>query len=95
MSKGVETPDDSLSDHRLPTLSETESHTLASTTISRQLTPESDVIIVGGPETSSRRLQAESENPTEEDRKLGYKNNKVSADMSEDLILTNHRRHRQ
>ena len=95
LSKGVETPDDSLPDHRLPTLSETESRTLASTTISRQLTPESDVIVVGAPKTSSRRLQAESENSTEEDHKPGYKNNEVSADMSEDLILTNCRRRRQ
>jgi hypothetical protein len=93
LSKGVETSDDNLLDHRLPTPSETESWTLASTTISRQLTPESDVIVVGAPETSSRQLQAESENPTKEDRKPGYKNNEVSADMSEDLILTNCKRH--
>jgi hypothetical protein len=92
MSKGVEIPNDSLPDHRLPTPSETESRTLASTTISQQLTPESDVIIVGAPESSSRRLQAESENSTEEDRKPGYKNNEVSADVSEDLILTDRRR---
>ena len=94
-SKGVETPDDSLPDYRLPTPSETESRTLASTMISRQLTPETNVIVVGAPKTSSRRLQAESENSTEEDYKLGYKNNEVSADMSEDLILTNRRRRRQ
>jgi hypothetical protein len=95
MSKGVEIPNDSLPDHRLPTTSETESQTLASTTISRQLTPESDVIVVGAPGTSSRWLQVESENSTKEDRKPGYKNNEVSADVSEDLILMDRRRRRQ
>ena len=96
LGKRYESHKDNLPDHRLPTPSETGSHELTPATISRRLTPSSDVIVVRASETSSRLPPAELEDPSEdEDRRLGYKNNEVSSDISEDLILTNRRRRHQ
>ena len=96
LGKGHESHEDNLHDHRLPTPSETESRELTPATISRQLTPSSDVIVVRASETSSQLPPAELEDPSEdEDPRPGYKNNEVSSDISEDLILTNRRRRRQ
>jgi hypothetical protein len=98
LSKGVEAPDSNLPDHKLPTSSETKSHELTPATTSRQLTPSSNMIVVTSSGISTNRQSTlpptESEDPSaNKGRKPGYKNNEVSSDMSEDLILTNRRRH--